>query len=196
MNWRCSALDGHTLISNSDAHSPDKLGREANLFNTQLSYPAIRKALCSGDARQSEGTYEFYPQEGKYHLDGHRKCGVRMHPDETLAARNQCPICGKTLTLGVLHRVSELADRPSGDLPDKRHRYWNLIPLKEILAEIFQVGPAAKRVGEAHEMLLARYGSEFRILTEIEPEVFHNGLIPLLSEAIARMRTGRIHAAA
>lgn len=196
MNWRCSGLDGRTLISNSDAHSPDKLGREANRFNTELSYPAIRKALCSGNARQFEGTYEFYPQEGKYHLDGHRKCGVRMHPNETRMARNQCPVCGKTLTLGVLHRVLELADRPSGDLPEKRHRYWNLIPLKEILAEIFQVGPAAKRVSEAYEMLLARYGSEFRILTEIEPEVFDSGPIPLLSEAIGRMRTGRIHAAA
>jgi len=196
MNWRCSGLDGRTLISNSDAHSPDKLGREANVFRTALSFDAIREALRSGDPRTFEGTIEFFPEEGKYHLDGHRKCGVRLHPDETRRMRNRCPACGKTLTLGVLHRVEQLADRPSGDLPARRHKYWNLIPLKEILAQVLEVGPSSKRVGDAYETLLARFGPEFRILKDESLGRLNRGPIPVLSEAIDRMRRGKIRVAA
>lgn len=196
MNWRCTRLDGRTLISNSDAHSPGKLGREANVFNAPLSFNAIRHTLHSGDPRRFEGTIEFYPAEGKYHLDGHRKCGVRMHPDETHRAGQRCPVCGKPLTLGVLHRVEQLADRGSGEFPRNRHRYWHLIPLKEILAEILAVGPDSKRVDRSYESLLARYGPELHILKDLAVPVLHDGPLPLLAEAVERMRSGRISAAA
>lgn len=196
MNWRCSGLDGRTLISNSDAHSPEKLGREANIFNTRLDFDAIRNALCTGDPRQFEGTIEFYPEEGKYHLDGHRKCGIRMHPGETCRIQNRCPVCGKPLTLGVLHRVEQLADRSPGELPARRHRFWNLVPLKEILAEIFRVGPTSKRVAEAYETLLDRFGPEFRILKDLDTEMLRDGITPLLPEALARMRRGHLRVAA
>lgn len=196
MNWRCSGLDGRTLISNSDAHSPDKLGREANIFNTRLSFHSIRYALCGGQREQFEGTIEFYPEEGKYHLDGHRKCGVRLHPDETRRVRYRCPECGRPLTLGVLHRVEQLADRTSGELPSRRHKYWNLIPLKEILGEIFQVGSSSKRVGKAYETLLAQFGSEIHILKNADLEYLRSGPVPLLAEAVDRMRRGKIRIAA
>jgi PHP family Zn ribbon phosphoesterase len=115
MNWRVSSLDNITLISNSDAHSPLKLGREANLFDTELDFYHIRKALESGDPQRFLGTFEFYPEEGKYHLDGHRKCGVSSQPQESKKNKGNCSVCGKPLTLGVLYRVEELADRDHGE---------------------------------------------------------------------------------
>ena len=117
MNWRVSGLDGLTLVSNSDAHSPLKLGREANIFNTELSYAAIKSAIQTGDSDRFLGTMEFYPEEGKYHLDGHRKCNIRLSPEKTRALEGKCPVCGDPLTLGVLYRVEELADRPEGAKP-------------------------------------------------------------------------------
>ena len=161
MNWRVSGLDGLTLISNSDAHSPLKLGREANLFNTHLSYPAIRSAIQTGDPDQFVGTLEFYPQEGKYHLDGHRKCNLRFWPQETRSLDGKCPVCENPLTLGVLYRVEELADRPRGVKPSQHHKFYNIIPLTEILSEILQVGPASKRVLKNYRTLLEKIGPEF-----------------------------------
>ena len=114
MNWRVSFLDGLTLISNSDAHSPEKLGREANIFDTELSYPAMKKALQIRDSRTFLGTYEFYPEEGKYYFDGHRNCSIRFSPEMTLSHGGNCPVCGKPLTIGVLNRVEELCDRTGG----------------------------------------------------------------------------------
>ena len=114
MNWRVSDLDRLTLVSNSDAHSPLNLGREANLLNTRLSYSGIKSALKSGDSDVFLSTFEFYPQEGKYHLDGHRNCNIRLNPRETMDCDGKCPVCGKALTLGVLYRVEELADRARG----------------------------------------------------------------------------------
>lgn len=117
MNWRVSSLDGLTLISNSDAHSPAKLGRESNLFDTDITFEHIRSALETGDPRQFKGTIEFFPEEGKYHMDGHRKCGVCLGPELSRQNKERCPVCGKPLTLGVLYRVEELADRPVGEAP-------------------------------------------------------------------------------
>jgi DNA helicase II / ATP-dependent DNA helicase PcrA len=146
MNWRVSALDGRTLVSNSDAHSPLKLGREANIFNTKLSYSSIKKTIKKGDPKSFIGTYEFYPEEGKYHIDGHRKCNVSFWPEQTRKCDGKCPVCGKPLTLGVLYRVDELSDRPEGEKPEKALPFFNIIPLIEILSDVLEVGPGSKKV--------------------------------------------------
>lgn len=192
MNRRVSALDRFTLISNSDAHSPQKLGREANIFDTELSYAGIRSAIQSGDPQRFLGTVEFFPEEGKYHLDGHRNCSVRMKPQETARHQGICPQCNKPLTQGVLYRVEELADRPEPYWPQPHPAYTNLIPLTEIVSEILSVGAGSKRVQNAYQSLLKRFGPEFEILKTLRTEELEAGGIPLLGEAVKRMRTGRI----
>lgn len=192
MNWRVSALDGLTLVSNSDAHSPLKLGREANLFNTELSYFAVKSALKSGDPERFLGTLEFYPEEGKYHLDGHRNCNVRYWPQTTREKGRICPVCGKPLTLGVLYRVEELADRPEGIKPKKYHSFQHTIPLVEILSEILKLGPGSKKVMGNYRYILEKLGSEFDILTTIDKEIIETAGVPLLGEAIMRVRQNKI----
>jgi len=192
MNWRVSALDGLTLVSNSDAHSPLKLGREANLFDTDMSYSAIKSALKSGDPEKFLGTLEFFPEEGKYHLDGHRNCNVRSWPNKTREQGGICPICGKPLTLGVLYRVEELADRPEGVKPKKYHPYYNIIPLVEILSEVLKVGPNSKKVMGIYRNLLEKLGPEFDILTTLNRDVIDAAGLPLLGEAITRVRQNKI----
>lgn len=193
MNWRVSGLDGYTLISNSDAHSPSKLGREANLFDTDLSFRAIRASIESADPERFLGTLEFFPEEGKYHLDGHRKCDFRSDPRQTMALNNICPVCQKPLTLGVLYRVEALSDRSSSVRPPKAAPYYNLIPLESILAEIYQCGANTKRVGISYHQLVDRFGSEFDILRAIPGEDLGQSGIPMLGEAIDRMRNDRVH---
>ena len=193
MNWRVSALDRFTLVSNSDAHSPMKLGREANFFDTDLSYYAIQTALKNHDSQTFLGTFEFYPEEGKYHVDGHRKCRVRLLPNETLVLGNICPVCAKPLTLGVLNRVEQLADRPEGKKPEHAGVYHNLIPLEHILSELLKVGPASKKVQTHYQRLLHLIGPEFDILHNLSiDEIKENG-VPLLKEAILRVRQNRVH---
>lgn len=192
MNWRVSALDGLTLISNSDAHSPLKLGREANLFNTDISFSAIKSAIKSGDPERFLGTLEFFPEEGKYHLDGHRNCNVRFWPQKTREQGGLCPVCGKPLTLGVLYRVEELADRAEGAKPKTYHSYYNIIPLLEILSEVLKVGPNSKKVMGHYKNLLQKLGSEFDILTTIKRDIIEDSGVPLLGEAIARVRQNRV----
>ncbi|MCC9077642.1 UvrD-helicase domain-containing protein [Litorilinea aerophila] len=193
MNWRVSALDRYTLVSNSDAHSPQKLAREANLFNTELSYPAIHAALKSGDPEAFLGTVEFFPEEGKYHFDGHRKCGVRWHPRETRVHQGLCPVCQKPVTVGVMHRVESLADRPEEDVSASgRHPFHRLIPLPELLGEIHQVGPGSKTVQAAYQALLATLGPELEILLHLPLDAIQQAGGPLLAEGIRRMRAGQI----
>ena len=195
MNWRVSSLDGLTLVSNSDAHSPANLGREANLFHTELSYSAIRDALRSGDPKHFLGTLEYFAEEGKYHFDGHRKCGVRLSPLETMQNKGQCPVCGKPVTIGVLYRVEELADRKVGEKPKTSHPYISLLPLTDILSEVFQVGAKSKKVADAYRVLVQRLGPEFQILRETPMEALELHGPPLLAEAINRMRNKRVHIA-
>jgi DNA helicase-2/ATP-dependent DNA helicase PcrA len=192
MNWRVSALDNITLISNSDAHSPSKLGREANLFNTEMSYQAIRAAMEKGAGEQFCATFEYYPQEGKYHVDGHRKCDVRFTPAQTQDNQGQCPICGKPLTLGVLHRVEALASRPDGFKPRRAVPFYRLIPLDNLLAEIFKVGPQSKKVNQTYRSLLENLGNEFQILHYLDRDRLEAAGVPLLGEAIFRMRQNRV----
>jgi DNA helicase-2/ATP-dependent DNA helicase PcrA len=192
MNWRVSALDGLTLVSNSDAHSPMKLGREANLFDTDLSYTAIRSAMESGDPEKFLGTFEFYPEEGKYHLDGHRKCNVRSWPKQTRKQGGMCPVCEKPLTLGVLYRVEELSDRKEGEKPDRHHPFYNTVPLVEILSEVLKVGPASKKVTGTYRLLIEKLGPEFDILTTLKKETIDDAGVPLLGEAISKVRRSEI----
>ncbi len=196
MNWRLSALDRYTLISDSDAHSPHKLAREANLFDTELSYPAIFSALKQETEETFLGTIEFFPQEGKYHHDGHRKCGISWTPKTTIEHNGICPVCGKKVTVGVSHRVEVLADREDGEKPETAKPFYSLIPLPEILAEAYNVGATSKRVMQGYEYLLTQLGAELAILQDIPLEEIEHVGGGLLSEGIRRMREGKVIAEA
>ena len=191
MNWRVSQLDRFTLVSNSDAHSPPMLGREACAFDTDLDYFAIRRSLETGEGYG--GTVEFFPEEGKYHLDGHRACGVRLEPPETRRLEGRCPSCGKPLTIGVMHRVEELADRPEeGAAPPRPSPFRCLVPLPEVLSEIQGVGPKSRAVETAASQLVGRLGPEIDILQRLPLEDVEQAGGTLLREALARLRAGNV----
>ena len=192
MNWRVGNIDGITLVSNSDAHSPANLGREANLLDTDLSYPAIKDTLKTGDANRFLGTIEFFPEEGKYHHDGHRNCDVNMTPDKSIKYNDLCPVCGKPMTLGVLHRVEDLATRKEGEKPKKTHPYYHVIPLAEIISEIVGVGPKSKKVAYHYDKAIKTLGSELNILHDMPIEKIATAPVPFLGEAIRRMRAGQV----
>jgi uncharacterized protein (TIGR00375 family) len=192
MNRRVAFLDRISLVSNSDAHSAANIGREANLFDTERSYDALRAALEKPDPQAFRGTIEFFPEEGKYHLDGHRECRVRLEPRETRAHGDQCPVCAKPLTVGVLSRVEALADRPAGWRNATAPPYYSLIPLADILGEIFQTGAKSRKVIQAYRQAVEALGPELEILREIPPEDLGRCRIPMLREAIERMRRGEI----
>jgi superfamily I DNA/RNA helicase len=192
MNWLLSSLDRYRLISNSDAHSGEKLGREANLFSGDLSYEGIYRALRGeGLGHDFLGTVEFFPEEGKYHLDGHMDCGVVMDPHETKARGGICPVCGKPLTVGVLHRVMALADREQPLRPKGQPGFLSLIPLGELLGEIHGVGPASRKVKAHLARLLGRLGPELHILSDAPLEDLAKDS-PVLAEAVGRMRGGKV----
>jgi uncharacterized protein (TIGR00375 family) len=190
MNWTVRSLDGYHLISNSDAHSAEKLGREATIFETALDYFAMLRALKEGEGLA--GTVEFFPEEGKYHLDGHRDCGVVLSPGETSALGGVCPVCGKKVTVGVLNRVEELADRHDGSRPVTARPFFSLVPLAEILGEILQTGSASKRVREAYAGLIARLGGELPLLLDRDIEEVRSVAGDVLALALTRMRTGEV----
>jgi len=190
MNRRLSRLDRYTLVSNSDAHSPPKIGREACVFDGEMDYFSMREALETGE--EYGGTVELFAEEGKYHLDGHRKCGVCLSPDETRENGGVCPVCGKPLTLGVLHRVCELADRDEPAPSQDAAPYRSLIPLEEVLAEIQGVGPKSKAVQQKYDKLVSRLGSELFILENAPAEDVERADSSLMAEALLRMREGRV----
>jgi uncharacterized protein (TIGR00375 family) len=189
MNWRVSALDRLALMSNSDAHSPEKLGREANRFDTEPSFAGIFDAVRSRDPERFLGTLEFFPEEGKYHVDGHRACKTRLTPAETLERGGLCPACGKPVTVGVLHRVEKLADREEGFRPPGASPYENLVPLKEILSETLDCGAATSTVDREYRRLLSKHGSELRILRELPLDDLDS---EVLARALDRMRRGQV----
>lgn len=192
MNWRLSALDKITLISNSDAHSPQKIGREANVFDTELSYRAIIEAIKGKNPQKFLYTIEFFPEEGKYHYDGHRNCEVRLSPQESKKYNNICPTCGRPLTIGVMNRVEELADREIGFKPVNAIPFKSLIPLNEIIAESFGVGVASRRVQQEYENLVKKLGSEFNILLDTNKEELAAAASPEIAEGIVRVREGKV----
>ncbi|MEW5816713.1 MAG: UvrD-helicase domain-containing protein, partial [Spirochaetota bacterium] len=192
MNWMCSSLDIYTLISNSDAHSPENLGREANLFDTELSYTGMITALTDLKSNGFLGTIEFFPQEGKYHYDGHRKCGIRWNPVETLKNNSVCTHCGKPVTAGVMSRVMELADRFNFDEHTSRLPFYSLIPLKEILSEIEGTSPGSKRVTERYNSLAGKAGSEFKLLLHLPLSEIERIGDEIVAEAVRRMRNREV----
>ena len=190
MNWRLSQLQGLSITSNSDAHSPQKLGREATILMTNPTYENIIGAIKSNDERLI-GTIEFFPEEGKYHYDGHRDCGVRLSPVETKAVKGICPRCGKPLTIGVDYRVEELADRPHGYQPAVAKRVEYIVPLAEILSERLGKRPTSKTVTERYWQLIGNLGSEFDVLRKLPVKT-----IALTDaetgNAIANVRAGKV----
>jgi len=192
MNWRVSALDRFSLISNSDSHSPSKIGREANVLACELSYAAIRETLQTKDKKRFLYTIEFFPEEGKYHFDGHRLCKVRMSPVETRKSAGRCPSCGKPLTIGVMNRVEQLADRPEGYLPTSAIPFRSLIPLDEIIAEAKGIAKGSLAVEREYLGYVAKFGSEFDILLRADESRLRNELPERIAEGILRMRQGKV----
>ena len=190
MNWRVSQLDRLTLVSHSDAHSPSKLGREANRLETGLSYPDLIRALQTGEG--FEGTVEFFPEEGKYHLDGHRNCGICLTPEETQQRNGLCPVCGKKLTIGVEHRVEELADRPDGFQPDHAKPFERLAPLPEVIAACTGRSASSKQTLALYEEMLHKLGPEFPILRELPISDIEAAAGPCVAEGIRRLRAGQV----
>ena len=193
MNWRLSALDAITLVSNSDAHSAAKIGREANIFDTELSYPAMIEAIKT--RKGFLGTIEFFPEEGKYHYDGHRDCGVSFSPKETIHHGFLCPVCGRKVTVGVMHRVEKLADREEGFRPPGALPYSSIIPLPGLIGEALKVGPASKKVNALYFSLLEKLGNEFKVLLDVPLEDIVTAGAPVIAEAVGRMRAGKVHIA-
>ncbi len=191
MNWRLSALDEVALVSNSDAHSPANIGREATVFDlSEPSYRSLVAAMKGGGDGRLLGTIEFFPQEGKYHYDGHRSCGIVVPPERSIKLNNLCPVCGKPLTIGVMHRVEDLADRPAGFTPPDRPPYTSLVPLPEIIAQALGTGVKAKAVAREYERLIRRFGNEFRILLDLPEDELRRGAPPRIAEGIVKVRRG------
>lgn len=190
MNSRLSQLDNIAILSNSDAHSPGKLGREATVLNIEPSYTELISAIKTNDERLI-GTIEFFPEEGKYHADGHRICNVRFTPPETKEHGGICPVCHKPLTVGVDYRVSELADRPDDYQPKNPKRVEYIIPLSEVLSELLGVGPASKKVTARYHELISRLGNEFDILRALPLEQI-TATDRLLGQAVERLRSGNV----
>ena len=194
MNWRLSQLDRYRLVSNSDAHSPPKLGREATPFDTDLDYFAIRRALETGDG--FGGTVEFFPEEGKYHARRPSQVQCAASPAETLANGGRCPVCGEPTTVGVLHRVEELADRAEEEVrpPPTAGEVSSLVPLAEVISEIASSGVQSKTVGASYDRLVSTLGAELDILEAVPVEDIARNASPLLAEAITRLRAGQVFA--
>ena len=193
MNWRWSKLDRFNLISNSDSHSPRKIGREANVFDVQMSYKSVMDALKVKDNKKFLHTVEFFPEEGKYHYDGHRNCKVRFNPSETKRNKNICPVCGKPLTVGVMNRVDALADRPEGFVPKGSVPYKRMIPLSEIISDVLGVGDGSKAVEKEYSAIIPRVGTEFEVLTEVREDELLTKLPQEIAKAIINVRNGNVN---
>ncbi len=193
MNRRVSSLDDFYLVSNSDAHSPANLGREATIFDTDFSYPGLLNSLRHKNDTGFLGTIEFFPEEGKYHYDGHRNCKCRMHPTETLKNKGLCPVCGSPVTVGVMSRVEELADKPEGKTGQKSRPFISAIPLAEIIADSMDIGKASKKVDLMYSTLNQSLGSEFSILMDIPIADIEKAGNSLIALGIQRVREGKVN---
>lgn len=192
MNWRLSALDRYALISNSDSHSARRIGREANRFDCAYSYDEILGALKARDRTKFLGTIEFFPEEGKYHYDGHRACGIRWAPSETKQRGARCPVCGRKLTVGVMNRVETLADRPEGAQPEGAAPFTRMVPLEEIIAKALEAGVGTKGVEREYQKLIHAFGTEFAVLLDAPEDALRGATSARIAEGIVRVREGRI----
>lgn len=192
MNWRLSCLDKFTLISNSDAHSPAKLGREANVFDCHLSYDEIKAVLKRKDRKRFLFTIEFFPEEGKYHWDGHRACNLRLSPEETRKNKGLCPVCGRPVTVGVMNRVKELSDREEGFVPKPAIPYKNLIPLEEIIAQAVNKKVGTRTCQQHYQRLINHFKSELSVLLETSKEELYSVVENKIASAIINVREGKV----
>jgi len=193
MNWRLSKLDRYALISNSDSHSPHRIGREANALNCDLNYKQIIDAIKSKDRKRFLYTIEFFPEEGKYHYDGHRNCKARVAPKDAIRNRNICPICGRKLTVGVMHRVEELADRPEGFIPDNAVPFKHMIPLDQIIADVRGVGETTQSVEREYMEIVGKCDNEFNVLLKMSETELKSQLPQKIAEGVIRVREGRVN---
>ena len=201
MNWRLSKLDEVALVSSSDAHSPAKIAREATKFDGKLSYDAIFEALKTGAPAKEKtssscrliGTIEFFPEEGKYHFDGHSAHQIRWSPTETQANSGICTVCKRPVTVGVLSRVAALADRPEGFKPKEAAEFWSLVPLEEVIAEAVGTRVGTKKVSAVYESLLQIFNNELAVLLDAPIEKVASITQPIVAEALKRMRDGKLH---
>jgi uncharacterized protein (TIGR00375 family) len=192
MNWRLSALDRFTLVSNSDSHSPSKIGREANVFDCELDYKTIREVLKTKDKKRFLYTIEFFPEEGKYHFDGHRLCGISFEPKQTRENNGICPKCGKPITVGVMNRVEQLSDRQPGYVPSNAIPYKNLIPLEEIIAEAKGISKTSVAVEKEYKGSIIKFGTEFEILLKATEDELNKGLPRRVAEGVLKTRQGKV----
>ena len=193
MNWRLSKLDRYALISNSDSHSPHRVGREANALNCDLNYKQIIDAIKSKDRKRFLYTIEFFPEEGKYHYDGHRNCKARVAPKDAIRNKNLCPICGRKLTVGVMHRVEELADRPEGFIPDNAVPFKHMIPLDQIIADVRGVGEMAQSVEREYMEIVSKCDNEFNVLLRMSEAELKSQLPQKIAEGVIRVREGKVN---
>jgi len=193
MNWRWSALDRFSLMSNSDAHSPSKIGREANVFDKKFGYKELINILKTKDKNRFLYTIEFYPEEGKYHWDGHRKCHARLSPGESRDLNYRCPVCGAKVTVGVMQRVEKLSDRNEGFIPENVPGFKSMVPLVEIIAEAIGVGRESVSVKRAYKALLEKIGTEFDILLEAPIEKLENNCPPKIAKGIINVRNKNVN---
>jgi PHP family Zn ribbon phosphoesterase len=190
MNRQLSALDRFSLISNSDCHSPAKLGREANIFATSFDYYSLRTSLEQKNGGLA-GTIEFFPREGKYYAAGHRRCGFRGEESTTETTLPPCPVCRRPLTAGVSHRVRLLADLTAPLFPSSAPAVHHLVPLAEIIAEITGRGANTKTVRDFYVAAVNRLGPELPLLLDT-PAAEIAGFSGPLATAIDRMRRGQV----
>lgn len=193
MNWLVSKLDRFALVSNSDAHSPSHLGREANVFDINFNFYEMVDAIKEKDKSKFLFTIEFFPEEGKYHFDGHRKCGVSMNPKEAKKLKNSCPVCERPLTLGVLHRVYDLSDRDEGFTSEKFIPFKRVVPLQEIISQVKGIGVSTKGVQDEYMKLIQIFGTEFNILLFTPLSELEGKMNKKLFTAIKNMREGKVH---
>ncbi len=196
MNWRLSALDRFTLVSNSDSHSfwPWRIGREANVFELrELSYNEVVDAIRMKDPERFRFTIETDPAYGKYHWSGHRNCRISLDAEKAREVRNRCPICGRNLTKGVEQRVEELADRLSGYKPEGVPTYRHLLPLSEIISTVLGLAdPSVEKVWDMYNVLVSKFGDEYTVLTDASLEEMSTYVGPKIADAVVRVRQGRV----
>ncbi len=192
MNWRWSKLDRFCLISNSDSHSPAKIGREANVFREKINYKDLIQILKTKDKMRFLYTVEFFPEEGKYHWDGHRMCGTRLSPQEAKRLNNRCPKCGKPITIGVMHRLEGLADRKEGFALDSSPSYKSMVPLAEIIGDALGLSADSATAAREYSQLIKSLGSEFHILLEMPDAELMEKCPPKIAKGIINVRRGSL----